>query len=152
LDTEENRGFDEFCRWFDFQHHSMLVDLCDEPLNTILVIDEAHNYLAQKNPFLQKIVREGRSKGVVVFFASQSPNDYSQKFFDFKELLEFSFIFQCEGGSATVQELLGCSAKTARELQVELARLRPFQVVSKSLADDADFTRFRADAFFKAYQ
>jgi DNA sulfur modification protein DndE len=122
-------------------------------LRTILVIDEAHNYLAQKNPFLQKIIREGRSKGVVVFFASQSPNDYSQKFFDFKELLEFSFIFQCEGVSATaVQELLGCSAKTARELQVELARLRPFQVVSKSLADDAEFARFRADAFFRAYQ
>jgi hypothetical protein len=28
-------GFDVFCRWFDFQHHSMLVDLCDE-----LLIDE----------------------------------------------------------------------------------------------------------------
>jgi hypothetical protein len=25
-------GFDAFCRWFDFQHHSMLVDFCDEPL------------------------------------------------------------------------------------------------------------------------
>lgn len=26
------RGFDVFCSWFNFQHHSMLVDLCDEPL------------------------------------------------------------------------------------------------------------------------
>jgi hypothetical protein len=26
------RGFDVFCRWFDYQHHSMLIDLCDEPL------------------------------------------------------------------------------------------------------------------------
>ncbi len=25
-------SFDLFCRWFDFQHHSMLIDLCDEPL------------------------------------------------------------------------------------------------------------------------
>lgn len=24
--------FDAFCQWFDFQHHSMLIDLCDEPL------------------------------------------------------------------------------------------------------------------------
>jgi hypothetical protein len=24
--------FDVFCRWFDYQHHSMLIDLCDEPL------------------------------------------------------------------------------------------------------------------------
>jgi hypothetical protein len=28
----QDLGFDAFCRWFDFQHHSMLVDLCDEPL------------------------------------------------------------------------------------------------------------------------
>jgi len=27
-----DRSFDVFCRWFDFQHHSMLVDLCDERL------------------------------------------------------------------------------------------------------------------------
>ena len=26
-----DRGFDVFCRWFDYQHHSMLIDLCDEP-------------------------------------------------------------------------------------------------------------------------
>ena len=34
-DTEawpEDRRFDVFCHWFDFQHHSMLIDLCDEPL------------------------------------------------------------------------------------------------------------------------
>ena len=53
-------------------------------IRTILVIDEAHNYLGQKNMFLQRIIREGRSKGVVVFFASQSPNDYQQKFFNFQ--------------------------------------------------------------------
>lgn len=122
-------------------------------LRTILVIDEAHNYLHQKNPFLQRIVREGRSKGVVVFFASQSPNDYTQKFFDFKELLEFSFIFQCEGVSAAaIQDLLGCSSKTAKDLQVELARLHPFQVISKGLAEDDEYTRFRADAFYQAYR
>lgn len=28
----EDRSFDVFCRWFDYQHHSMLVDLCDEQL------------------------------------------------------------------------------------------------------------------------
>jgi hypothetical protein len=31
-----DRSFDVFCRWFDFQHHSMLVDLCDD-----LLIDES---------------------------------------------------------------------------------------------------------------
>lgn len=28
----QDRGLEAFCRWFDFQHHSMLVDLCDDPL------------------------------------------------------------------------------------------------------------------------
>ena len=28
----QDRGFEVFCHWFDFQHHSMLVDLCDDPL------------------------------------------------------------------------------------------------------------------------
>ena len=27
-----NRSYEVFCDWFDYQHHSMLVDLCDEPL------------------------------------------------------------------------------------------------------------------------
>jgi hypothetical protein len=28
----QDRGFDVFRCWFDYQHHSMLIDLCDEPL------------------------------------------------------------------------------------------------------------------------
>ena len=27
-----DRNFEAFCRFFDYQHHSMLVDLCDESL------------------------------------------------------------------------------------------------------------------------
>jgi hypothetical protein len=27
-----NRSFDVFFPWFNYQHHSMLVDLCEEPL------------------------------------------------------------------------------------------------------------------------
>lgn len=121
-------------------------------IRTILVIDEAHNYLSQKNIFLQRIVREGRSKGVVVFFASQSPNDYQQEFFNFQELLEFAFIFQCEGVSASsVQEILGCGSKTAKDLQTEIARLEPFQVISRGMSKTDDFTKFTAEAFYKNY-
>ena len=121
-------------------------------LRTILVIDEAHNYLGQKNIFLQKIIREGRSKGIVVFFASQSPADYQQKFFNFQELLEFSFIFQCEGASsASIQDILGCSPKTAKDLQPEIARLEPFQVISRSEIKTEEFSKFVAEAFYKNF-
>lgn len=121
-------------------------------IRTILVIDEAHNYLSQKNIFLQRIIREGRSKGVVVFFASQSPNDYQQDFFNFQELLEFACIFQCEGVAASsVQKILGCSSKTAKDLQTEIARLEPWQVVSRSNVKTEEFVKFTAEAFYKNY-
>ena len=122
-------------------------------IRTILVIDEAHNYLSQKNPFLEKIVREGRSKGIAVFFASQSLNDYDQPSFDFKELLEFTFIFQCEGvSSKSVQDLLACSPKLAKELQTEIAKIKKFHVISKSLVDGEEITKFEIIPFYQAYQ
>ncbi len=121
-------------------------------IRSILVIDEAHNYLGQKNIFLQRIIREGRSKGIVVFFASQSPNDYQQKFFNFQELLEFAFIFQCEGVSAgSVQDILGCGNKTAKDLQTEIARLEPWQVIARSPEKTEEFVKFTAEAFYKNY-
>jgi len=121
-------------------------------IRTILVIDEAHNYLGQKNIFLERIIREGRSKGIVVFFASQSPNDYQQKFFNFQELLEFAYIFQCEGVStSSVQDILGCANKTAKDLQTEIARLEPFQVIARSSEKSAEFMKFEAEAFYKSY-
>ena len=121
-------------------------------IRTILVIDEAHNYLSQNNIFLQRIIREGRSKGVVVFFASQSPNDDQQDFFNFQELLEFAYIFQCEGVAAgSVQKILGCSSKTAKDLQVEIARLEPWQVISRSSSRTEEFVKFTAEAFYKNY-
>ena len=121
-------------------------------IRTILVIDEAHNYLSQRNLFLQRIIREGRSKGIVVFFASQSPNDYQQKFFNFQELLEFTYLFQCDGVSASaLQDILGCSNKTAKDLQVEVARLEPGQVISRSPNQTEEFIKFTAEAFHRSY-
>lgn len=121
-------------------------------IRTILVIDEAHNYLSQRNLFLQRIIREGRSKGIVVFFASQSPNDYQQKFFNFQELLEFTYLFQCDGVSASaLQDILGCSSKTAKDLQVEVARLEPGQAISRSPHPTEEFVKFTAEAFYRSY-
>jgi len=121
-------------------------------IRTILVIDEAHNYLGQKNIFLQRIIREGRSKGVAIFFASQSPNDYQQRFFNFQELLEFAYIFQCDGVAAgSVQDILGCSAKTAKDLQTEIARMEPWQVIARSQEKTEEFVKFTAEAFYKSY-
>jgi hypothetical protein len=103
--------------------------------------------------FLQRIIREGRSKGVVVFFASQSPNDYQQKFFNFQELLEFAYIFQCDGvTSSSVQDILGCNSKTAKDLQTEISRLEPWQAITRGQVKTEEFVKFTAEAFFKTYR
>jgi len=105
-----------------------------------------------KSGFAQKIIRESRSKGIVVFFASQSPADYQQKFFNFQELLEFSYLFQYEGASAKgIQDILGCSPKTAEDLQSEVARLEPFQIISRSNIKTEEFAKFVAEPFYKNY-
>lgn len=122
-------------------------------IRCILVIDEAHNYLPQKNIFLQRIIREGRSKGIVVFFASQSPNDYQQTFFNFQELLEFAYVFQCEGVVPNaIQSILGCGNKTAKDLQSEIAKLEPFQVIARSDNKTEEFAKFVAEPFFRSYR
>lgn len=89
---------------------------------------------------------------VVVFFASQSLNDHQQKFFNFQELQELAFIFQCDGFSATsIQDILGCSGKTAKELQTEIARLEPWRAVTRSPEKTEEFVKFTAEAFYKKY-
>ena len=88
----------------------------------------------------------------MVFFASQSPNDYQQKFFNFQELLEFAFLFQCEGFSpSAIQDVLGCNNKTAKELQVEIARLEPWQVIMRGQDKTEEFVKFTAEAFYRNY-
>jgi len=56
-----------------------------KPLRYIVVIDEAHVYLKNKNArgALQEMLRVLRSKGVVVVMLSQGAEDYRQKDFDF---------------------------------------------------------------------
>src|SRR5438067_7216594 len=47
-------------------------------LRSLLVIDEAHNYLPMNNIFLEKLIREMRSKGLGIVLLSQSPDDFDQ--------------------------------------------------------------------------
>jgi len=56
-----------------------------KPLRYIVVVDEAHVYLKNKNAraALQEMLRVVRSKGVVVIMLSQGADDYRQKDFDF---------------------------------------------------------------------
>lgn len=122
-------------------------------IRTILVIDEAHNYLGKQNIFLERLIREGRSKGFAVFLSSQSPDDFDQKNFNYADLLQFVFVLRCNSASAkAVAELLRCPVETAKGLVAELANLANFECYSNNLTGSArSYTRFKATPFYKAY-
>ena len=83
--------------------YSEIMSLPDAPLDNegnrqlrlIIVIDEAHHYLPCKQPTLENIVREVRSKGVSVMLLSQSPDDFDQGRYNFSREMGLAIIFSC---------------------------------------------------------
>jgi len=51
----------------------------------------------------------------------------------------------------SVQDILGCSGKAARELPTEIARLELWQVVARSFEKTEEFVKFTAEAFYRSY-
>jgi hypothetical protein len=61
----------------------------------VIVIDEAHNYLQCRQPTLEKLIRESRSKGVSIILLSQSPDDFDQPRYNFAREMGLTIIFSC---------------------------------------------------------
>lgn len=117
-------------------------------IRTILVIDEAHNYLGHKNVFLEKVIREGRSKGVAVFFATQSAKDFVRPKRDLKEHLEFLYLFQSDNLDAnSIKSLLRVNERTAKKLTTDISRFKPFQCITRD-----EYDEFRIFEAFKFYE
>ncbi len=83
--------------------YNEIMSLPDAPLDNdgnrqlrfIIVIDEAHHYLPCKQPTLENIVREVRSKGVAVMLLSQSPDDFDQGRYNFSREMGLAIVFSC---------------------------------------------------------
>lgn len=83
--------------------YAEIMALDDAPLDAdgnrqmrlIIVIDEAHHYLPCKQPTLEKMVREVRSKGVAVWLLSQSPDDFDQARYNFAREMGLAIVFSC---------------------------------------------------------
>jgi len=83
--------------------YAEIMALPDTPLDTegnrqmrlIIVIDEAHHYLPCKQPTLEKMVREVRSKGVGLWLLSQSPDDFDQPRYNFAREMGLAIVFSC---------------------------------------------------------
>ncbi|HZI08207.1 MAG TPA: hypothetical protein VEZ71_29575, partial [Archangium sp.] len=77
-------------------------------LRVVLGLDEAHKVLREYQPTsLTSLVRESRSKGGVVVFMSQSPDDFDNDRENFLEHLGLAVVFRTKAQSRAVNNLLG---------------------------------------------
>jgi DNA sulfur modification protein DndE len=122
-------------------------------LRTILVIDEAHNYLPRNNIFLEKLIREMRSMGLGVILLSQSPDDFDQKRFDYSELLEFVYVLKCTTNRPQhIQKLIRCKSETAKLLAPRLANLAYPECYTQGRGSSSDYLHMTAKQFHIAYK
>ena len=85
-----SRLYDEMRRLPDAPRRGSIVEL-----RHVIFIDEAHHYLSQRSSPLARIIREGRSKGVAVFLATQSVSDLAGVAgADYREFISNSFFFK----------------------------------------------------------
>lgn len=69
-------------------------------MRLVVAIDEAHHYLPCKQPTLENIVREVRSKGVSIMLLSQSPDDFDQPQYNFAREMGLAIVYACMVGSS----------------------------------------------------
>ncbi len=104
-----------------------IMNLDDSPLDSegnrqlrfVIAIDEAHHFLPCKQATLEKMIREVRSKGVVVMLMSQSPDDFDQPSYNFAREMGLSFVFSCFiDHPKMLDSLLGSPVEVSRVLQL----------------------------------
>lgn len=81
-----------------------------KPIRYIIVIDEAHAYLKEKNMagVLEKLLRMIRSKGVIVMMLSQGVEEYKQRDFDFSSQVKIPILLNVQNKDIkTAKSFLG---------------------------------------------
>jgi DNA sulfur modification protein DndE len=82
-------------------------------IRLVMAVDEARQVLGYQHQSLISLVRESRSKGGVMMFISQSPDDFDQKDENFLENIGLGVCFRTNARSSALNTLLGGPANTS---------------------------------------
>ena len=99
----------------------------------VILIDEAHVVFKEKKyqDLLEKILREIRSKGVIVVLVSQGIEEYNQKSFDFSSLCEIAFLLDIKNKDIKmINKFLGFSEKEGSKLARSLENIKKGEAIS----------------------
>lgn len=135
VDIHEIERKDLVCFFILSQVHDELKKLGPAPtseesgarrLRTVVVIDEAHYFLASKKraKILENMIRDVRSSGGAIVLASQSPDDYDKSDFNFLELIEYPVALGSTPRSGKfLEQKYGLSKQASNNLLKELGQL-----------------------------
>lgn len=121
-----SRLYDEMRKLPDVERQGAVNDL-----RHVIFIDEAHHYLAVKSSPLARVIREGRSKGVAVFLATQSVSDLAGAGgADYREFISNSFFFKTNlNRSSEIRALMPVADRKVSQITDAIATLDPGQML-----------------------
>lgn len=99
----------------------------------VILIDEAHVVFKEKKyqDLLEKILREIRSKGVIVVLLSQGIEEYNQKSFDFSSLCEIAFLLDIKNKDPKmINKFLGFSEKETVKVARSMENIKKGEAIS----------------------
>jgi DNA sulfur modification protein DndE len=100
----------------------------------MLVIDEAHTLFKQKksHEILEKILREIRSRGVMVLLLSQGIEEYNQPDFDFSSMCEIAFLLDIKdkNNAKLINKFMGFSEAETKTVSKSMERISKGQAIS----------------------
>lgn len=100
----------------------------------MLVIDEAHTLFKQKksHEILEKILREIRSRGVMVVLLSQGIEEYNQSDFDFSSMCEIAFLLDIKdkNNPKVINKFLGFSDAETKAVSKSMEKIAKGQGIS----------------------
>lgn len=104
-------------------------------IRTVVVIDEAHNYLNGKNPIFEKMLRELRSKGISIITLTQSYQDMKVDGFDYTSLMNWTFFMKQKITPKLLAEGLGLPNEIVKKLP-DFMKLPTHASYIKSIRDE----------------
>lgn len=99
----------------------------------VILIDEAHVIFKEKKyqDLLEKILREIRSKGVIVVLLSQGIEEYNQKSFDFSSLCEIAFLLDIKNKDPKmINKFLGFLEKETVKVARSMENIKKGEAIS----------------------
>lgn len=102
-----------------------------KPLRYVIVIDEAHVYLKNRNASkaLEDILRQLRSKGVVIIMLTQGVEDYKTKNFDFTSQIKIPICLNINNKDYKLIESFVGTPRSRQRLQEVIGKLEPQKAI-----------------------